>query len=77
MSQTAIYATGMAIIKMVQKRGKIFIRARAAPVRLSAPVPVIAETLLTTVGVRARPTIAMRNTVIKPARLCLANVFLS
>ncbi|MCW4051285.1 MAG: hypothetical protein NWE89_16295 [Candidatus Bathyarchaeota archaeon] len=62
---------------MTQKRGTNNIRVRDAPVRLSPPTPVTVPTLLTTVGVRANPTIMIRKHVIRPAMFCLAIVFLS
>jgi len=63
-----MYATGIAIISTVQNMGKIFIRARAAPVRLPVPMPVTPVTEVWTVGVRANPIIAKRKQLTSPPR---------
>lgn len=63
-----MYATGIAIIRTVQNMGKIFIRARADPVRFPVPAPVTSVTELWIVGVRANPIIAKRKQLTSPPR---------
>jgi len=54
------------MIRITQKRGINSAIARAAPVRLSPPTPVIFPTCSTTVGVNARPTTMKRKVIIIP-----------
>lgn len=61
------------MIRITQNRGINSAIALAAPVRLSAPTPVMFATCSTTVGVNASPTTMKRKVIIIPDRSFLSD----
>ncbi len=74
LSQTTIDATPIARIRITQKSGMRPAIARAAPVRLFPPVPVMFVTCSVIVGVSASPMSMNRNVMRIPERSFFSDI---